>query len=367
METKILKAYGDEVKDAPLMEMAGKLIKAGELVAIPTETVYGLAGDALNPLSAKKIYAVKGRPSDNPLIVHIADFEHINKIVSTLPSSARRLAKEFWPGPLTMVLHGSGNVPRETTGNLESVAVRMPSNPISRHFIKASGGYIAAPSANRSGRPSCTTALHVLEDIGGQIPLIIDGGASNIGLESTIVDLTGDVACLLRPGAISLSMLRGVLGQVDVDSSIDGTSEQSDLDASIASIDNAARLAEHPKAPGMKYKHYAPRGELFIVEGERNAVIRKICEMAQDDERKGLTAAVIASFETKDFYTLKNVRCIGSKSDEAAIARELFASLREMDEMKADVIYAEAFDTPILGMAIMNRLIRAAGHKILKV
>ncbi|MCR5777379.1 MAG: threonylcarbamoyl-AMP synthase [Lachnospiraceae bacterium] len=350
LETKIIKAYGNHEKDRELMELAGQIIRDGGLVAMPTETVYGLAGDALNPESSKKIYAAKGRPSDNPLIVHIADIEAIDKIVSDVPKGARELAAKYWPGPLTMVFHKSDIVPLTTTGGLETVAVRMPSNEIAREFIRAAGGYIAAPSANKSGRPSCTTAEHVFNDMNGEIPLIIDGGAGGIGIESTIVDLTGDKPCLLRPGAINLDMLKEVLGEVEVDPSIGGV-ESPDA---------------HPKAPGMKYKHYAPAGELYIVEGDMQAVCDKINLLVEEHEKRGETVAVIASNETKSKYRCKIVRDIGSRSDEISISHNLFAILREMDDAKVSTIYTEAFDTPILGMAIMNRLIRAAGHKIIK-
>ena len=351
LKTRVVKAYGDEEKDRALMKEAGDIIRNGGLVAMPTETVYGLAGDALNKDSSRKIYAAKGRPSDNPLIVHIADMDALDKIVTEIPDSARRLADRYWPGPLTMVFNKSAIVPLETTGGLETVAVRMPVNEIAREFIRASGGYIAAPSANKSGRPSCTTAAHVLEDLKGEIELIIDGGAVGIGLESTIVDMTSAVPCLLRPGYINLQMLEELLGKIDVDPSIGGV-----MDASA-----------HPKAPGMKYKHYAPKGELFIVEGESGAVIEKINSLIKEREAVGEKVAVIASDETKGLYKCDIIKDVGSRRDEESIAHNLFAVLREMDELEVTTIYSESFDTPRMGMAIMNRLIRAAGHKVIRV
>ena len=350
VETRVIKAFGDEEKDRELMQMAGDIIREGGLVAIPTETVYGLAGDALNKESSKKIYSAKGRPSDNPLIVHIADMEALSRIVLELPEKAKALAAKYWPGPLTMVFKKTGLVPYETTGGLDSVAVRMPVNEIAREFIKSSGGYIAAPSANKSGRPSCTTAEHVLEDLKGEIPLIIDGGAVGIGLESTIVDMTSETPCLLRPGYINLQMLEEVIGHVDIDPSIEGVMDE-----------NA-----HPKAPGMKYKHYAPKGELYIVEGEESSVIEKINALVKASEEKNEKAAVIVSSETKDFYKCGIIKDVGSRADEESIAHNLFAVLRELDDMGVSAIYTEAFDTPRMGMAIMNRLVRAAGHKIIK-
>lgn len=349
METKIVKAYGDPVRDREVMSEAGLIIRSGGLVAIPTETVYGLAGDALNPDSSRKIYSAKGRPSDNPLIVHISKTEDVYKITDSFPEKAIRLAREFWPGPLTMVLPKSSVVPAETTGGLDTVAVRMPVNPIASEFISSSGGFIAAPSANRSGRPSCTTAAHVFEDMNGRIPLIIDGGEVGIGIESTIVDLTGSKPCLLRPGIINLSMLNEVVGDVDIDPSIEGT----------------VAPDAHPKAPGMKYKHYAPKGELYIVRGELNRVTDKINCLSSENCSKGIKTAVIATDETKSLYSADLVVSVGRRADEASIAHNLFSVLRTMDEEDVDIIYTEEFDTPNIGPAIMNRLIRAAGHKII--
>lgn len=350
METRIVKLPSDPGEYALLMKEAGELIKAGELVAMPTETVYGLAGDALNPGSSKKIYEAKGRPSDNPLIVHIAEKEALLKIARDIPDNAEKLIDAFWPGPLTLVFRKKDLVPAATTGGLDTVAVRMPVNTAARDFIKASGGFIAAPSANRSGRPSCTTAEHVYEDMKGRIPLILDGGPVGIGLESTIVDLTGLVPCLLRPGYINLNKLKELLGSVDTDPSIEGV------------MDDKA----HPKAPGMKYKHYAPSGELYIVKGSTDRVINKINLMVSENTRDGNTCAVIASDETKNRYNAEIVHSVGSRNDEASIARNLFTVLREMDEAQVDIIYSEEFDTPDMGMAIMNRLIRAAGHKTIE-
>ncbi len=346
METRIEKAYFGEKLNDGLIDEAGRLIRSGELVAFPTETVYGLGGDALNGESAKKIYEAKGRPSDNPLIVHIADLEALPSIVRSVPEKARILTEAFWPGPLTLIFEKSDKVPYQTTGGLDTVAVRMPVNEAARAVIRASGGYIAAPSANRSGRPSCTEAVHVYEDLKGRIPLIIDGGKSVIGLESTIVDLTGDVPCMLRPGYISISQLMEKVGEVDRDPAVDGS-------------ENGGR----PKAPGMKYKHYAPKGELYLVKGERDNVVRRINAMAALDKEKGLKTAVIASDETLGEYRADIVTPAGSRENEETIANRLFAILRQLDSDGADVIYSEEFNTPMLGEAIMNRLIRAAGHR----
>ena len=349
MKTLVMKACGDPEKDRSVIETAAGIIKNGGLVGIPTETVYGLAGDALNPRSSERIYAAKGRPSDNPLIVHIADMDSLSYIVSEIPDTAKKLALEFWPGPLTMIMKKSERVPYETTGGLDTVAVRMPVNSIAMEFIRAAGGYIAAPSANTSGRPSCTTAEHVIEDLNGKIEMIIDGGPVGIGIESTIIDLTGNTPCLLRPGYINIEMLRKVLGTVSIDPAIEGTLPD----------------GTHPKAPGMKYKHYAPKGELYIVKGSQDAVIQKINELVYENEEKGETVAVLAADESEGKYRCNIIEDAGSRLNEEEIAHNMFAALRKFDDMGVTVIYAEEFNTPVMGMAIMNRLLKAAGHKII--
>ena len=347
--TVIEKVFGDS-RDDPLMRKAGEIIKNGGLVAIPTETVYGLAGNALDPESSKKIYAAKGRPSDNPLIVHIAEFEALGPIVRNIPEKAERLALKYWPGPLTMIFYKSDKVPKETTGGLDTVAVRMPVNKTALNFIKAAGGYIAAPSANSSGRPSCTTAEHVYEDLNGKIPLIIDGGDVGIGLESTIVDMTGDIPVLLRPGYISHSQLEEVLGNVLIDPNVNGAELKEDI---------------RPRAPGMKYKHYAPKGELYIVHGAEKNCIDRINSECHDHLERGETAAVICLDTEVEKYTADVVSSLGNTYEDAA--HNLFKCLRQMDEKNVEYMYIRSFDGEGLGMAIMNRLIRAAGHKIIEV
>lgn len=336
--------------DPDLMLLAGAIIRRGGLVAFPTETVYGLGGDALDPEASKRIYAAKGRPSDNPLIVHIAEMDALQKIVSDIPQAALRLADAFWPGPLTMIFHKSDLVPLATTGGLDTVAVRMPAHPAALELIRRSGGYIAAPSANTSGRPSPTEARHVYDDLSGKIDMIIDGGPVGIGIESTIIDLTEPVPMVLRPGFISLKMLREELGEVR-------------MDPGLHSADPAFR----PKAPGMKYRHYAPRASLTIVEGDAGAVRAKIEELAREAEASGGLAGIIATDEDAFTYTHGIVRSAGNREDELSISRNLFGILREFDDLNVSVIYSEAFDTPQLGAAIMNRLIKAAGHQIIDV
>ena len=349
METKLIR-MDDEHIDEALMREAGDIIKAGGLVACPTETVYGLGGDALNPLSSEKIYRAKGRPSDNPLIVHIADMAHLDAIVREIPESAKKLAGAFWPGPLTMILHKSDIVPYETTGGLDTVAVRMPVHPVAKELIRAAGGYVAAPSANRSGRPSPTLAKYVTEDMNGRIEMIIDGGDVEIGLESTIVDLTTAEPIILRPGYITKQMLEKVLNEVDEDCTM--------------MRDDSGQA---PKAPGMKYRHYAPKGDLTIVAGDTQRVIEYINAQIEQDKGKHKTTGVIGTDASISKYHADVCKSAGDRNDENAIARELYRILREFDDENVEIIYAESFETSGFGQAIMNRLLKAAGHKVVYV
>ena len=276
----IIRKVDENCIDEMIMKEAGALLKSGALVAFPTETVYGLGANALDAEAAAKIYAAKGRPSDNPLIVHIADMESLALITEEIPEEAIKLAERFWPGPLTMVMKKSAAVPLGTTGGLQTVAVRMPSHPIALEMIRHGGGYIAAPSANTSGRPSPTLASHVADDMDGIIPMILDGGAVGIGIESTIVDLTEEIPTILRPGFITKEMLEEVVGEVQMDKGLEADSKTP------------------PKAPGMKYRHYAPKAELIIVEGTSEAVVAKINEFAEENESKGIRTGIIGTEET---------------------------------------------------------------------
>ena len=349
MQTIIEKAVGLD-EDSEWLRTASKILRAGGLVAFPTETVYGLGGDALNPLASEKIYAAKGRPSDNPLIVHIADMDALYGIVRDVPEKARLLAEAFWPGPLTMIFEKNDKVPLQTTGGLESVAVRMPSHEVARALIRCSTGYIAAPSANTSGRPSPTKADHVVDDLNGRIEMIVDGGEVGIGLESTIVDFTEDIPMILRPGYITQEMLASVIGEVRMDRGL---------------IEESSGI--HPKAPGMKYKHYAPKADLVIVEGEPEAVTTYINAQAAFLREKGESCGVIAADETVCLYQAEQVLSIGSRADEESIARHLYDVLRRFDDLAVKKIYSESFCTPVMGQAIMNRLLKAAGHQVIQV
>lgn len=350
MNTQIIKV-DPEHPDIEKIRIAAEILKKGGLVAFPTETVYGLGGDAEDAGASKAIYAAKGRPSDNPLIVHICDYSQLEEISKDLPPEAKKLSDAFWPGPMTLIVNKNGVIPHETTGGLDTVAVRFPSHPVANALIRESGCMIAAPSANTSGRPSPTKAEHVIHDLNGKIDAIIDGGPVQIGLESTIVDLTEEVPTILRPGYINKQMLEKVVGEVKVDPGILGTEN----------------VHVRPKAPGMRYKHYAPKGDLKIVSGDQDKVIAEINRLAEEGENSGKKVGIIATEETKDFYHIGKVISIGDRTDEYEIAHNLFDVLRKMDEYGAELIYSEEFSTPKIGNAIMNRLLKAAAHQVIEV
>ena len=388
METKrIVIEDRNHIKDEELKEAAG-ILRSGGLVAFPTETVYGLGGNALDEDAARKIYAAKGRPSDNPLIAHVSCVEEVEPLVKEIPEAGRKLMEAFWPGPLTMIFPKSDKVPYGTTGGLDTVAIRMPDDPVANRLIALAGVPVAAPSANTSGRPSPTTADHVWQDMNGRIEMIIDGGPVGIGVESTIVDVSSAVPAVLRPGAITMEMLEAVLGDVSVDPAILGP-----LSADV-----------RPKAPGMKYKHYAPKADLTLVEpgtgadresraeqvtgaeqkngADRNtgaypetgldetqlqAMIRKVRELSREKIEAGYKVGVICTDESRDCYTDGEVRSIGARKSQPSVAHNLYALLREFDDLGVDYIFSESFPKDHLGQAIMNRLSKAAGYKIVKV
>ena len=330
MKTKIIKIDRDNFEIQELKE-AAKVLQDGGLVAFPTETVYGLGADGLNEKAANKIYKAKGRPSDNPLILHIADFAALDVLTKNTPKAAIKLAKNFWPGPLTLIFDKSKRVPYSTTGGLDTVAIRMPSHPIAYELIKLSGRYVAAPSANISGKPSPTRAEHVIDDLSGKIDCIIDGGKVDIGIESTIVD---------------------IIGHVNLDKAVTLTSPDSNVLA---------------KAPGMKYKHYAPKGDLIVFEGKMDRVISKINEKAKQKTGEGYLVGIIATDETINYYEQGEIKTIGTRKDEGTIANGLFEILREFDDDGVDYIFTESFENNNLGQAIMNRLLKAAGYNIVNV
>ena len=347
MDTQIIQVDEQHIQ-INLLRQAGEIIKAGGLVAFPTETVYGLGGDALNPDSSRKIYEAKGRPSDNPLIVHICRMEDLPYLVKEIPEAAKKLADAFWPGPLTMIFRKSPAVPTETTGGLATVAVRMPSHKTALSFIREAGGYVAAPSANRSGKPSPTCAKYVEEDMAGRIEMILDGGDVEIGLESTIVDMTEEIPVILRPGYITKEMLEEALGSVREDGTM--MSDES---------------GQAPKAPGMKYRHYAPKGSLVIVDGEEARVTAYINEQLERLRREGHRTGVIGTDATIARYRGDVCKSAGSREDENTIAKELYRILREFDDEEVTAIFSESFDTAGIGQVIMNRLLKAAGHHMI--
>lgn len=352
METMI-KTLDGSVHDEIILREAADLIRRGELVAFPTETVYGLGGNGLDPSSSRAIYAAKGRPSDNPLILHIADREALRPLVREIPPTAEKLMDAFWPGPLTIIFRKTGLVPPETTGGLDTVAVRMPSHPGAAALIRAAGVPIAAPSANASGRPSPTCAHHVYEDLNGRIPLILDGGESEIGLESTIVDVSRSVPEILRPGYIGLQALRDLLGTVSVDPAVLGRPD-----------DKTA-----PRAPGMKYRHYAPQVPLTLVTGPDEKRAAYILEKAQAAAQNGERTGALVCRETLPFYQAKAgdhllLIPLGARACEEEIAHGLFSALRHLDECGLSHVYSETFEEGPLGAAIMNRLRKAAAFDL---
>ncbi len=348
MDTIYTKMTEDQI-DPEQIRIAGEILRKGGLVAFPTETVYGLGGDAFNPESSRRIYAAKGRPSDNPLIVHICRLEDLERVAVRIPDEAWKLAEAFWPGPLTMILQKRADLPAETTGGLDTVAIRFPSNKIAQALIGAGGGFIAAPSANRSGRPSPTLARYCREDLDGRVDMIIDGGQVGLGLESTIIDLTDKEPAILRPGFITWEDLEEVLGSVNAGS------------LAAAVTDGA------PKAPGMKYRHYAPKGTLTIVEGTPEKTAAYINEKVRRCRAEGIRTGVICTDETADAYEADLVKSAGSRDDEESVARELFRILREFDDEEAGEIFAESFDSRGVGRAVMNRLLKAAGQRVVRV
>ena len=347
MDTIIRKITSDKEANHNVITEAATIIKNGGLVAFPTETVYGLGGDAFDGQAAAAIYAAKGRPSDNPLIVHISETEDLTKLSDEIPESAYLLAEKFWPGPLTIIVKKNDRVPLSITGGLSTVAVRLPEHEIARAIIRESGTFIAAPSANLSGRPSPTSGEHVIEDLNTRIDMIVDGGQIDIGLESTIVDLTDEIPVVLRPGFITIEMLAQVLGEVQLDPAL-----MTGVAADIA-----------PKAPGMKYRHYAPKAELTVIKGDTPKVISKMQELLKEDLAKGLKVGIMVTEEYQSLFDDAQVISLGKSDNINAIARNLFSALRKFDDFDVDVIYSEGFMEDGIGHAIMNRLLKAAGHK----
>jgi L-threonylcarbamoyladenylate synthase len=321
---------------------AAEILRAGGLVGMPTETVYGLAANALDSTAVTKIFAAKGRPADNPLIVHIAKFEQIYDLVKEVPPAAKKLAEVFWPGPMTMVLPKADCIPDTVSAGMPTVAIRFPSHPAAQRLIRESGLPLAAPSANTSGRPSPTTAQHVLHDLGGKIDAVLDGGSCGVGVESTVITLATNPPRLLRPGGITLEQLRSVLGTVDMD------------DAVLHPLKPGVRAA----SPGMKYKHYSPKADVIILDGNDEQYIRYVNAHA--------APGVMALCYDGDDASLKvPAICYGSRTNDSAKAHELFDALRSFDERGATTVYARCPAPKGVGLAVYNRLIRAAGFEVI--
>jgi L-threonylcarbamoyladenylate synthase len=346
METKIASMQEDKL-DIEALEEAGRIIREGGLVAFPTETVYGLGANALNEEAVKKIFEAKGRPQDNPLIVHITDY-NLNIYAKEVPDIANKLTKAFWPGPLTILLKKAEIIPQTTTAGLDSVGLRMPSNKIARTLIEKSGLPIAAPSANISGRPSPTEVSRCIEDLSGKVNYIIGGDKSEVGLESTVVDCTVTPPCVLRPGGVTLEMLREIDPDIYIDPAIMMKSD-SDL---------------KPKAPGMKYRHYAPKAPVKIIKGDLKKTIEKINEIVQNYIDRDMKVGIMATDETEKLYSAGEVVSLGSRENLESIAQNLFETLRALDDKGVDVIISEAFEEKGIGIAIMNRLNKSASFDI---
>ncbi|MBR2062507.1 MAG: threonylcarbamoyl-AMP synthase [Anaerotignum sp.] len=349
MKTILAKVDLSQPEAAEIIGAAAKILQEGGLVAIPTETVYGLGGNGLDSEACEKNYIAKGRPSDNPLILHISEFEELDAIVREVSPAAKKLMEAFWPGPLTMIFLKRDIVPAKATGGLDTVAVRFPKHPVARAIIRAAGVPVAAPSANSSGKPSPTRASHVEFDLNGKIDMIVDGGAAEWGLESTIVDVSGEVPMILRPGAITKEMMEEVVGTVEVDPAI--------LQKPAADL--------KPKAPGMKYTHYAPNADVVLVRGETEAVVAEINRRVETERYLGLKTGVLATEETKERYEADVVLSLGSRDHLEMIGANLYKYLRKFDFLDVNRVYSEVFPEEGEGMAIMNRLNKAAGYKII--
>jgi L-threonylcarbamoyladenylate synthase len=334
----------DGLEGYPQITQAADLLKKNELVAFPTETVYGLGGNAENDEASAKIFAAKGRPNDNPLIIHIAEEHQLEEFVEQVPEKAKVLMKAFWPGPLTLIFNRKeGKLSNNATAGLSTVAVRMPGHPVALALIKAAGLPIAAPSANRSGKPSPTTAEHVMNDLNGRIAGIVDGGPTGVGVESTVLDCTGEVPIILRPGGVTKEQLEEVVGQVKVDA---GLTDQS----------------QAPISPGMKYRHYAPDAPLHLVEGPRDF----IQQLVDDKRKEGFKVGVLTTEENINFYQADNIIACGRRNELPTVAASLYDTLRKFNDTQADIIYSEMFPAEGVGHAIMNRLMKAAGHRVIK-
>ncbi len=347
METKIVKINSENIDEALISE-AASLIKEGKLVAFPTETVYGLGANGLDEKAVIKIFEAKGRPQDNPLILHIESIDQLIPLVEYVPEIAYQCIERFWPGPLTMIFKRSSLVADIITGGLDTVAIRMPENKIARELIRWSKVPIAAPSANLSGKPSPTAANHVIKDLSGRVDMIIDGGSTGVGLESTVLDLSGDIPMVLRPGGITIEDLREIIPNVTQD---------------LGTIKESQDIV--PRSPGQKYRHYAPLAEMRVYTGDVEDIVNAINQACHELKIQGRKVGIMATKETKDRYNLGVIiKVVGTREQKETIATNLFDVIRQFDDEDVDIILAEGVETDHIGMAIMNRMMKASGGKI---
>ena len=350
MKQALLITVDPENPDPIKIQTAAQIIQKGGLVAFPTETVYGLGADALNSAAVLALFKAKSRPLDNPPIIHIADSKEVHALIKEVPAKAEVLMNQFWPGPLTLIFKHSNIIPKVTVAGLDTVAIRMPKHKVALSLIKQSGRPIAAPSANLAGKPSPTTAKHVHEDLNGRIDAILDGGPTNIGVESTVVDVSVDPPMVLRPGGTSIEELKAILGDVTLHPFV-----QTEQELPLQEI----------RSPGMKHKHYAPKTELILVEGNVLAVIAEIKKLAESYRLKGEKVGILATDETRTVYKADVVKSLGSRSNLATVAQSLYRLLREVDTENVDVILAESVPSEGLGLAVMNRLRKASDYHII--
>lgn len=349
IETKVEKVNRDNPEMEKIKE-AAEIIKKGGTVAFPTETVYGLGANCFDEEAIDKIFLAKGRPQDNPLILHVSNIEQVYPLVESVSERAKMLMERFWPGPLTLIFNKSEKISKKVTGGLSTVAIRMPNHKVALSLIEESGVPIAAPSANLSGRPSPTEASHVIEDLSGKIDMILDGGGVNIGVESTVLDISVEIPTILRPGRVTIEDLLQVFPKVEYDPSI---------------IKDDAKII--PKSPGQKYKHYAPKAKMIGFIGEIEDVVSTISGYTKQYINEGKKVGIMATEETKDRYQEGTVLVVGSREKKETIARDLFKVLREFDELGVDIILGEGVDTLGIGRAIMNRMKKACGGDIRRV
>jgi L-threonylcarbamoyladenylate synthase len=351
MKKTILLKVDSQEPEMEKIRIAADFIKKGGLVAFPTETVYGLGANTLNPKAVLALFEAKRRPLDNPPIVHVGNPKDVYNLVKEVSPKVERLMETFWPGPLTLIFQRSEIVPDVTVAGLDTVAIRMPKHNVALALIRESGCSIAAPSANLAGKPSPTLAKHVLDDLNGRIDAVLDAGPTHIGVESTVLDVTIDPPQILRPGGTPYEVLKKVLGKVELNP---------------VAVAEEALPIEKARSPGMKHKHYAPNADVIVVEGELSAVVSKVKELVEFYMRKGNKAGVLATDETVGHYGAGVVKSLGSRTDLAVIAKNLFRLLREFDLEGVDVIVAEGIPAEGLGLAVMNRLRKASGYKIVK-